>query len=422
MKKFDLKKIPGKYRNKTEKENLILICDDWFSDRSGALALRTFVQELVKSNYRVYILAPKKECFWKSSLNYNVRVEEDLFVHPFYNPNVKTENKIKRAINESILSFTVFIATLRLRRKIQINTIVFYSPSIFIGFSIYFLRKIFPIKTYNITRDIFPNWALDTGIIKEKSLVNRYFNFIQRYNIKSSDMIGVMSKSSVDIISNLRLIENEKIKILPNWIDYNHINGYSPNYTFRKEYGLENKIVLFYAGNFGSAQNLEALFLLAKNLINYENIQFLFFGNGDKLKYVINNCNKINNCQYLGYLEEKNYFEIAKTLDIGLFSLQRNIKLSNYPGKCLGYMAMSKPFIGLFNENNDFKFEMDKGEFGLSSEYENKWLESLTDRTIKLINDKEMRLKMGLNGYNYGMKHFDVNAVSNNFINQIKNL
>lgn len=422
MKKFDFKKTPGFSRERAKKEDLIVICDDWFSDRSGPLALRTFVLELIKSNYRIYLLAPRKEYFRENSRKHNIKTQEGLFVHTFYNPDVKATNKIKRTINESILSITVFFAILRLRRKNPINKIVFYSPSIFIGVSIYFLRKIFPFKTYNITRDIFPNWAVDTGIIKETSLINRYFKFAQKYNLKSSDLIGVMSKSSIDIIADLKIIDNEKIKILPNWIDYNHINGFSPNYTFRKEYGLEDKIVLFYAGNFGLAQNLDALFLLAKNLINHENIQFLFFGNGDKLNYVINNCDKISNCRYLGYLEEKNYFEIAKTLDIGLFSLQKNIKLSNYPGKCLGYMAMSKPFIGLFNENNDFKYEMERGKFGLSSEYENQWLESLTDRTIKLINDREMRLRMGLNGYNYGMKHFNVNSVSNNFINQIKNL
>lgn len=422
MEKFDLKKTPGHSKESTKKENLIIICDDWFSDRSGALALRTFVLELVKSNFRIYILTPRKEFFRQSSPKNSEESQEVLFVHTFYNPDVKTKSKIKRAINESILSITVFFAMLRLRRTNPINKIAFYSPSIFIGFSIYFLKKLFPIKTYNITRDIFPNWAVDTGIIEEMSLVHRYFKLIQRYNLKSSDLIGVMSKSSVEIIANLKLIDSEKIKILPNWIDYNYIKNHHPDYNFRKIHGLENKIVLFYAGNFGHAQNIDALFLLAKNLIKYENIQFLFFGNGDSLNQVIHNCDNLNNCRYLGFLEEKNYFEIAQTLDIGLFSLHKNIKLSNYPGKCLGYMAMSKPIIGLFNENNDFKYEMEKGEFGFSSEYESHWLESLTDRTIKLVNDREMRLRMGLNGYNYGRKHFNVNAVSHNFINQINNL
>ena len=43
------------------------------------------------------------------------------------------------------------------------------------------------------------------------------------------------------------------------------------------------------------------------------------------------------------------------SFDIGLFSLHRNHKTHNFPGKILSYMSFSKPILGSCNVGNDLR-------------------------------------------------------------------
>ena len=45
--------------------------------------------------------------------------------------------------------------------------IISWSPSIFLGPLIYFMKKTNNAKSYLILRDIFPEWAYDLGILKK---------------------------------------------------------------------------------------------------------------------------------------------------------------------------------------------------------------------------------------------------------------
>ena len=59
------------------------------------------------------------------------------------------------------------------------------------------------------------------------------------------------------------------------------------NSDFRKKLKLENKIVLFYGGNIGHAQQMKNLINLAKKFTENSSVHFLFVGQGDEVKLLL---------------------------------------------------------------------------------------------------------------------------------------
>ena len=59
----------------------------------------------------------------------------------------------------------------------------------------------FGVKYYLITRDIFPQWLLQSGIIKNGALY-KLLLFISRLSYLSASYIGLQSKTDKDIVTN----------------------------------------------------------------------------------------------------------------------------------------------------------------------------------------------------------------------------
>ena len=78
--------------------------------------------------------------------------------------------------------------TLKSIESIPCDSIVCYSPSIFYGKAIEWLKKKYDVKAYLVIRDIFPKWAVDAGIIKKGLL----YNFFKYGTLSSSTFIKVI--------------------------------------------------------------------------------------------------------------------------------------------------------------------------------------------------------------------------------------
>ena len=72
---------------------------------------------------------------------------------------------------------------------------------------------------------------------------------------------------------------------MPNWTRIAPIFYQSNKY--RKELRLENKIVFFYGGNIGHAQNMINLVDLAIAMKPFSEAHFLFVGKGDEVSLIL---------------------------------------------------------------------------------------------------------------------------------------
>lgn len=204
--------------------------------------------------------------------------------------------------------------------------------------------------------------------------------------------------------------------VLRNWAA---INPTSSSIFYREALGLQNKIIYFYGGNIGHAQDMQNLMKLARGMKPYKDAHFLFVGQGDEvdlIKKLIVEWD-LHNTTYLPSLNQDEFKILLSEVDVGLFSLAREHSSHNFPGKLLGYMVQSLPILGSVNNDNDLMTLINN--FNAGYIHINGDDEALLNSAISLYEDKELRTKLGDNGFKLLKDEFDVKAIASSILEKL---
>lgn len=389
---------------------ILLLVDDYFpnSIKVAAVMMHELAKELQIQGHVVTVCTPDVTL----SQKFLIDEYDGVRVLRFKLGAIKNVSKIKRAINETLLSYVAWRHLKHHFTENEHDLIVFYSPTIFFGGLVKKLKSIWSCKTYLILRDFFPQWAVDGGLIKDGSFIHRYFKYFESISYKAADVIAVQSPSNKEyFISNDDYYEyKDKLDVLYNWSD--SAISIDKNTSYREKLGLKNKIVFFYGGNIGHAQDMMNIVRLAQSLSGYPQAHFLLVGQGDEVDLILDSVSKnnIKNLSYLGSVNQLEYQEMLMEFDVGLFSLHRDHKTHNFPGKLLGYMKYSKPILGSVNLGNDLKsvlMDCDAGFVTVNGEDD-----TLTSNALKLLESAEIRESMGVNARTLLKNTFSVKSAA----------
>lgn len=306
------------------------------------------------------------------------------------------ENYFSRGINEFFLSWKIWKSGKNFFKNNKCDLLIWYSPTIFLGPIVKKLKRMNSSETYLILRDIFPQWAIDTGILRNKILI-KFFKFFENYQYKQADTIGVQSKNNLDYFKNNKL--KFKIEVLYNWTFLNKEKFIRKN---------NSEINLIYGGKIGFAQQLENFVVLAEKLVKFKNVKIILIGSGyesKNLKKMIIE-KKLKNIIILDEVNTTKYEEILSKCHIGIISLNAKFKTPNIPGKLMTYGNYRLPVLASINKGNDLKDILINNNSGLVS-YSGDHNE-LYNNTLKMIHDKDLRIEMGENCYKLITKKFSV--------------
>src|SRR5690606_39937425 len=73
---------------------------------------------------------------------------------------------------------------------------------------------------------------------------------------------------------------SDKVRVIPNFIDTDWIRPGPKENSYRREYGLEGKRVVMYAGNVGLSQSLDLVLAAAAHLAHDPDVVFVINGGG----------------------------------------------------------------------------------------------------------------------------------------------
>ena len=393
---------------------ILIIVDDYMpsSIKVAAKMMHELALEFTAKGHEITILAPAPSL----SKNIDIQYIDGIKVLLFKSGNLKNISKIKRAINESLLSFFAWKATGSYFKSNPHDAIVYYSPTIFWGNIVGKLKKLWHVKSYLVLRDIFPQWTVDNGLMKKGTPIYLYFKFFEQINYKKADHIGIMSPLYLNFLKATRK-DAYKFEVLNNWTKINPLK--TPSDYYRKQLNLEDKIVFFYGGNIGHAQDMQNLIRLAKRLKENAVAHFLFVGTGDEVSLILSEieAHQLNNITYLPSVDQETYFNMLSEFDIGLFSLHPGHKTHNFPGKLLGYMELSKPILGSVNPGNDLKELVNTCNAGYV--FDNGEDEDLYQAALLLIESETLRNKIGMNARELLVSHFSVEQACSLILNRL---
>lgn len=371
------------------------------SIKVAAKMMHELACEFVHQGHSVTVITPSPGLSQMSEIT----VLDGVTVCRFKSGEIKNISKIKRAINETLLSYHAWKPLKSYLADNPHDLIVYYSPTIFFGSLVSKLKKLWGAKTYLILRDLFPQWAVDQGLIKQGSMIEKYFRYFEKKNYSVADTIGLMSPKNLDLFRN-SFVANSRLEVLYNWAEDKAVK--SKNY-YKKALNIENKIVYFYGGNIGHAQDMMNIVRLAKNMLDYPQAHFVLVGAGDEVEIVqkaIASENLIN-MTLLPSVGQDEFKLMLAEFGIGLFSLDKNHTTHNFPGKLLGYMVQNLPILGSVNMGNDLRDVVEEFNAGLISI--NGEDDLFLSNAIMLL-DEDTRQEIGKNANNLLREKFSVKS------------
>ena len=317
---------------------------------------------------------------------------------------INSNSKLVRLINESLLSLRAWFY---LKNELIDNPhdlIVFWTPSIFWGPLVRKLKKKWEAKTFLLLRDFFPQWLFDSKQLREKSLLAYFFKHYEKICYMVSDKIGLQSPNNLTWFEN-NINRHNELVLLYNWVS--DAPARENRNVYRDRLNINNKILFFYGGNIGPAQDLTSIINLAISLIDEKDYHFLLVGSGydyKKIQEMISE-NNLKNVTLMPAVPQNEYLDILGECDVGLICLSRLHKTHNFPGKLLNYMVQRKPILGVVNSGNDVKEVVESNGAGFISVAGDN--ESLVANALRFKNPED-RKKMAANSRNLYKKYFSI--------------
>ena len=349
---------------------------------SGAVQLRDLSREFTRQGHSLCVLlpAPNLGTPWRLEAFHGAQVLR------LDAPRTKDIGYVRRTLAELAMPF----AMLRNFRKSPLREerwdgVVWYAPSIFHGPLVNALKKSSACKGYLIIRDIFPEWAVDMGIMG-RGLPYRFFDAVARYQYSVADVIGVQTHGNRRYFDSWVEQPNRQLKVLQNWLDKPAQMRCSIRVV---ETPLAHRRVFVYAGNMGVAQGMDILLDLAERLSSRKDVGFLFVGRGNdvaRLKATAQ-LRKLDNVVFFDEIDPDEIPDLYAQCDAGIVALDTRHKSHNIPGKFLTYMQSGLPVLANINAGNDLA-KMIRDE-RVGQVCESNQVEDLLQLTNKLLNQIE---------------------------------
>ena len=389
--------------------NILIISDVYVPNaNSSAVLMKDLALSLAKSDISVDILT-LSETNTSIMKTHNSLTEEDgVRVLRVNNLKKKKVGLIRRGLSETLLPYFFYKGFHKYLSHKKPDLIICYAQPITLQSTLNKIKKKYGSKVYLVLRDVFPQCARDVGALKHKIVYN-YFKGIEKKLYKVSDYIGVQSANDLKTVLNDYDFIEGKVELLNNWID---VSPYETRIErdFRREFGLENKIVCLFAGNIGKYQELSFLFELIKLNQDKHDVVFLIVGSGSESRELRDTYGHLKNVLFKEFIDPKQYIDLVRQCDIGLINLNRKLTIQNIPGKLLGYWSSKLPVLASINPGNNLQEIIKDANGGLCSITGD--LRQYDDNFYRLCNDNALREKQGMSGYLYVQEHFSVdNAV-----------
>ena len=308
------------------------------------------------------------------------------------------------------------------KTKGKYDLILVTSPPLFVGITAYLLSLIKGIPYVFEIRDLWPESAIETGVLKNK-LIIKFAYWFEKFIYHKAKLIIVLTPAFRDKLISSKNVVKEKLILIPNAADFSLAEKIQNNPSFdalefKKELGLENKFVITYVGAHGLANHLIQLIDAAEKLTD-TNIVFQLIGAGMQKEALMLEVKKRNlsNIIFRNPVSKQEVFKYILASDVGASVLKKVDTFKTiYSNKTFDYMSCKRPVLLAIDGVSRDLIEIAK--CGIYVEPENS--DFIAEKARKFSNmDKNELKKMGINGYNYAIKNFDRINLSNKYINII---
>lgn len=378
---------------------VLLIMDTYVPARiSGALQMHDFAREMLAQGHQPTVIVPMQG----SRARWSLERIDGVQVLRVRAPQTKDVGLIRRTLGECLLPFFM----LRGLRGSPLadarwDGLVWYSPTIFLGPMVASLKRRHACRSYLILRDLFPDWAVDAGLMR-RGLVYRFFKWVERYQYAAASTIGVQTPANTALVARDCKDGERRVEVLNNWLA-------QPVPTPKRlplPASIAGRMIFAYTGNMGAAQGMDCLMDLAVRLRGRNDIGFLFVGRGSDVARLkaFRDTEALNNVEFLDEVDSTEIPGLLQQCHVGLIALDPRHTTHNIPGKLITYLRAGLPVLARINAGNDLQRLIDDEGIGRVCAGDHQDL--LQQYAEELAADQGLRVRMGNAGRQLAEKAF----------------
>lgn len=391
--------------------NILFLTTGTFHSINEKSIYPDLLREFKKNGHEVYIVSTNERRLGKET----EYVDEDgAHLLRVKIGNLRNTNLLEKGISTLLIESQFRAAIGKYLSDVRFDIVMYSTPPITLVSAIEFVKKRDGAKTYLLLKDIFPQNAVDIGIMSKtgmKGLLYKYFRRKEKKLYAISDCIGCMSQANVDYVVNHNPeVDSRIVEVCPNCIEViDKSVDKNTREQIREKYGIPlDKKVFVYGGNLGKPQGIPFLIECLEKCKDIEEAFFLIVGNGTeygKLEAYANSSSQ-KNFKLMSRLPKEDYDTMVGACDVGLIFLDHRFTIPNFPSRLLSYMQAKIPVLAVTDPNTDIGKVIVDGGFGW-------WCESNDSdefaKIVKLILSNN-KVENGEKAYKYVLDNYSVNA------------
>lgn len=326
------------------------------------------LREFVKDGHYVYAVSPIER---KKKKKTYLLEEDHAKILRLKIGNLQKTNFIEKGISTLTVD-TLFKAGInKYFKNVRFDMVLYSTPPITLVETVKYIKKRDNAFTYLLLKDIFPQNAVDMGLLSTtgvKSVLYNYFRAKETELYECSDKIGCMSEKNKEylLIHNPEILES-RVEVCPNSFDVidKSVDPETRN-AIREKYELPlDKKVFIYGGNLGKPQCIPFIIACLKKCSRIDDIMFLIIGTGTEYgtleKYVRAHP---GNVKLMKYIPKEEYDTLVGACDVGMIFLDFRFTIPNFPSRLLSYMQAKIPVLAATDVNTDLRQVIADGGFG----------------------------------------------------------
>jgi len=372
--------------------------------------------------HEVYIVSPRERRMGENTHLYETGGVHILGVRTL---NLQRTNAIEKGIGQVLVETQFKKAIKKHLGNIKVDLILYSTPPITFPKVIQYLKESNPqAKTYLLLKDIFPQNAVDLGMMSKsglKGILYRFFRKKEKKLYALSDHIGCMSPANVRyVVEHNPEVKAEYVEVAPNSyerVDQVVLSG-DERRVIREKYNLPtDRPIFIYGGNLGKPQGISFLIQCLNANADREDCHFVVIGNGTEYGKLETwyKTKQPKSVSVFQRLPKEDYDQLVRACDVGLIFLDYRFTIPNYPSRLLPYLMEKKPIIAATDPNCDTGSIAEQNGYGY-------WCPSNDVSLFTQCVDKMLKsnlAQMGENGYQFYLNNYTVehtyNAIMKHF-------
>jgi len=415
----------------TRRQRIVVLCPHFAPDTAPTGDVMTrIVQEMTHVGCEVHVVTSlpwyrnhQIEPGWGGRL---VRKEKTSWgsitrIHPF--PGKDKRSLLRRAAGFGLFSVIAGWCSLTAGGlRPRIHAVIAMSPPLTLGLTGWLVARLRRAPLIFNIQDVFPDAAVQTGAITNSTII-KCATWLEKVSYKRSDRVVVLSEDlQRNVMAKLSPVHKNKrhqnkVVVIPNFVDADRITPQSRNTDYRKENGINDEIVVMYAGNVGFSQSLDLLVAAARH---FPDVVFVINGEGSARASLQAASQSLPNLRFVDYQPTARVSEVLASGDIHVVPLRAGLGSVSVPSKTYSILAAARPIVAAIDLDTEVPRILAASGAGIAVEPDN--ADAFINALTELLGDHTRRSEMGASGRAWVEAHVSPAAVANSYVDLINSL